>query len=353
VHEEDVPKTAFRTRYGHYEFQGMLFDLTNAPTVFMDLMNRVCKPYLDRFLIVFIDDILIYSKSIKEHEGHLKLILSEGIHVDPAKIESIKDWASPKTPTEIRQFLGLGEKAKAAFQLLKQKLCSALILALPKGSENFVVYCDASHKGLGAVLMQREKVIAYTSCQLKVHEKNYTTHDPELGAVVFDLKMWRHYLYGKANMVADALSRKERSKPLRVQALVMTIGLNLPKKILSAQSIKAALFKALYRHKCRSPICWAEVGDSQLTGLEIIHETTKKIVQTKSHIQATRDHQKSYADVRQKPIKFQVGDRVILKVSPWKGVICFGKRGKLNPRYIRPFKIIAKVGTVAYHLELP
>ncbi|GJR60652.1 putative reverse transcriptase domain-containing protein [Tanacetum coccineum] len=167
VREEDIPKTAFRTRYGHYEFQVMPFGLTNAPAVFMDLMNKVCKLYLDRFVIVFIDDILIYSKSRKEHEGHLRLILKllkeekfEGIHVDPAKIESIKDWASPKTPTEIRQFLGL------------------------VGSENFVVYCDASHKGLGAVLMQKEKVIAYASRQLRVHEKNYTTHDLELGAVI-------------------------------------------------------------------------------------------------------------------------------------------------------------------------
>ncbi|GKD77140.1 putative reverse transcriptase domain-containing protein, partial [Tanacetum coccineum] len=180
----------------------------------MDLMNRVCKPYLDKFVIVFIDDILIYSKDKKEHEEHLKAILellkkeklyakfskcefwipkvqflghvidSRGIHVDPAKIESIKDWASPKTPTEIRQFLGLagyyrrfiegfskiaksmtkltqkgikfdwGEKEENAFQLIKQKLCSVPILDLPKGSEDFVVYCDASHKGLGAMLMQ-------------------------------------------------------------------------------------------------------------------------------------------------------------------------------------------------------
>ncbi|GJQ96042.1 putative reverse transcriptase domain-containing protein [Tanacetum coccineum] len=132
VRKEDILKTAFRTRYGHYEFQVMSFGLTNAPAVFMDLMNQVCKPHLDRFVIVFIDDILIYSKSRKEHEGHLKLFLSEGIHVDPAKIESIKDWASPKTPTEIRQFL------EVAFQLLKQKLCSVPILALPEGSENFV-----------------------------------------------------------------------------------------------------------------------------------------------------------------------------------------------------------------------
>ncbi|GKD85916.1 putative reverse transcriptase domain-containing protein, partial [Tanacetum coccineum] len=182
VREEDILKTTFRTRYGHYEFQVMSFGLTNSLAVSMDLINQVCKPYLDRFVIVFIDDILIYSKSRKEHEGHLKLILrllkkeelyakfskcefwlskvqflghvndSEGIQVDPAKIESIKDWVSPTTPTKIRQFL-----EKAAFQLLKQKLCSAPILALPEGIENFVVYCDASHKGLGAVLMQRDK----------------------------------------------------------------------------------------------------------------------------------------------------------------------------------------------------
>ncbi|GJW62235.1 putative reverse transcriptase domain-containing protein [Tanacetum coccineum] len=118
-------------------------------------------------------------------------------------------------------------------------------------------------------------------------------------------------------------------------------------------NIKAAPFEALYRRKCRSPICWVEVGDRQLTGPEIIHETTEKIVQIKSRIQAARDYQKSYADVRRKPLEFQIGDKVMLKVSPWKGVIRFGKRGKLNPRYIRPFKIIAKVGTVAYRLELP
>nr|GFB97409.1 putative reverse transcriptase domain-containing protein [Tanacetum cinerariifolium] len=288
VRKEDVPKTAFRTRYGHYEFQVMPFGLTNAPAVFMDLMNRVCKPYLDKFMIVFIDDIFIYLKNKKEHEEHLRTILkllkkeelyakfskcefwipkvqflghminSEGIHVDPAKIESIKDWVSPKSPTEIRQFLGLagrgihvdpakiesikdwaspktsteirqflglagyyrrfiegfskiaksminltqkaikfdwGEKEENAFQLIKQRLCSAPILALPEGSKDFVVYYDASHKVLGVVLMQREKVIAYASRQLKVHERNYTIHDLELGSVVFALKIWRHYLY--------------------------------------------------------------------------------------------------------------------------------------------------------------
>nr|GEY48739.1 putative reverse transcriptase domain-containing protein [Tanacetum cinerariifolium] len=207
VREEDIPKTAFRTRYGHYGFQVMPFGLTNAPTVFMDLINWVCKPFLDKFVIVFIDDILIYSRDEKEHEEHLKAILellkkeelyakcskcefwipkvhflghvieSQGIHVDPVKIESVKDWASPKSPTEIRQFLGLagyyrrfiegfskiakpmtkltqkkvkfewGDKQEAAFQLLKQKLCSAPILALPKGSEDFIVYAMLQTKG--------------------------------------------------------------------------------------------------------------------------------------------------------------------------------------------------------------
>ncbi|GJY42995.1 putative reverse transcriptase domain-containing protein, partial [Tanacetum coccineum] len=117
------------------------------------------------------------------------VIESKGIHVDPTKSEFIKDWASPKTATEIHQFL-------AAFQLLKEKLCSVPILALPEGAENFIIYCDALHKGLGDVLMQNEKVIAYASRQLKIHEKNYTTHDLELGTVVFALKIWRHYMYG-------------------------------------------------------------------------------------------------------------------------------------------------------------
>ncbi|GKC76330.1 putative reverse transcriptase domain-containing protein, partial [Tanacetum coccineum] len=118
-------------------------------------------------------------------------------------------------------------------------------------------------------------------------------------------------------------------------------------------SINAAPFEVIYGRKCRSPVCWAEVEDTQLTGPEIIHEKTEKIIQIKQRIQAAHDRQKSYADVRRKPLEFQVGDKVMLKVSPWKGVIRFGKRGKLNPRYIGPFKVLAKVRTIAYRLELP
>ncbi|GJV69616.1 putative reverse transcriptase domain-containing protein [Tanacetum coccineum] len=298
--------------------------------------------------------------------GHV--IDSEGIHgIDPAKIESIKDWASPKTPTEIQSVkFELGERRR---------------------SENFVFTAGALHKGLVLrVLMQREKVIAYASRQLKVHEKNYTTHDLELGAIVFALKMWRHYFMSnwtvrfnhpeKLNVVADVPSeRKELPKmvvgqdmiwviidrftksayflPMREDDTLEKVTRQYLKEVVSRHGVPIsiisdrdgrftlhfwikALIKSIMvgidtyhwynfhittvtipalrllrlRHcmgKCRSPICWAEVGDSQLTGPEIIHETTEKIVQIKNHIQAAFDSQKSYADVRRKPLEFQVG----------------------------------------------
>ncbi|GKA15963.1 putative reverse transcriptase domain-containing protein [Tanacetum coccineum] len=198
----------------------------------MELMNRVCKAFLDKFVIIFIDGILIYSKNKKEHEEHLKEVLellkkkklyakfskcefwipkvqflghvidSQGIHVDPTKIESIKDWESPKTPTEIRQFLGLA---------------SAPILALLEGSEDFIVYCDASHKGLGANL------------QHNLNQKDLNMRQHRWLELLSDYDCEIRYHLGKANVVADTLSRKEQSKPLRVRALVMTIGLDLPK----------------------------------------------------------------------------------------------------------------------------
>nr|GEV20160.1 hypothetical protein [Tanacetum cinerariifolium] len=379
VREECIPKTAFRTRYRHYEFQVMLFGLTNAPAVFIDLMNRA-SPKTATEIRQFLDLVGYYRIFI---EGFSKIARSM-TKLTQKKVKF--DW---------------GDKQEEAFQIIKRKLCSASILALPEGSEDFVVYCDASIKG-------------------------------------------------KANVVADALSRKERIKPLRVRALVMTIDLDPPRQILKAQteamkpknlksedaggglrtlimheshkskyavhpgsdkmyqdmkllywwpnmkadiatygtdpmdklarlylkevgtrhgipvsiidprftsnfwkafqkamgtqldmstayhpetddyhaSIKAALFEALYGRKCRSPVCWAEVGDAQLTGPELIHETTKKIVQFKQRFQAARDRQKSYANMRRKPLEFQVGDRVLLKV-------------------------LAMVGTVAYILKLP
>ncbi|GKD75393.1 putative reverse transcriptase domain-containing protein, partial [Tanacetum coccineum] len=553
----------------------MPFGLTDAPAVFMDLMNRVYKPYLDKFVIVFIDDILVYSKSKDEHEVHLRLVLEllkkeelyakfskcefwlqevqflghvvnqNGIHVDPSKIEAVKNWKDPTKPSEIQSFLGLaGVEQEEAFQTLKDNLCNAPILSLPDGIEDFV---------------------------LKIHEKNYTTHDLELGAVVFALKTWRHYLYGtksviytdhkslqhifdqkelnmrqrrwielfsdyeceiryhpgKANMVADALSRKERVKPRRVRAMAMTIQSGIRGMILAAQgeafkqenllaerlhgldqqmerredgslyfldhiwvplvggvrtiimdethktrySVHPGADKmyhdlqdmywwpgmkrdiAIYVSKCltcskvkaehqrpsgllqqpeipewkwdkitmdfitklprtksrhdmiwvivdrltksahflairedysterlarlyideivarhgvpvsiisdrdgrftSSPVLWAEIGEGSLIGPELVQETTDKVVLIKEKLKAARDRQKSYADNRRKPLEFEVRDKVLLKVSPWKGVMRFGKKGKLAPRYVGPFEILERIGPVAYRLRLP
>ena len=256
VQESDVPKTAFRTRYGHYEFLVMPFGLTNAPAAFMDLMNRVFQPYLDRFIIIFIDDILVYSGSSEEHSEHLRIVLQtlrerqlyaklskcqfwldrvaflghvisvEGVSVDPQKIEAVVNWKPPKNVSEVRSFLGLAgyyrkcvegfskiaapltkltrkdvkydwvDACQQSFKELKGRLTSAPVLALANGRDGFVVYSDASRQGLGCVLMQNDRVIAYASRQLKKHEENYPTHDLELAAVVFALKIWRHYLYG-------------------------------------------------------------------------------------------------------------------------------------------------------------
>ncbi|GJX26717.1 putative reverse transcriptase domain-containing protein [Tanacetum coccineum] len=227
VHEDDIPKTAFRTCYGHFKFTVMPFGLTNAPAIFMDLMNQTQEEHEVHLGIVL--ELLkkenLYAKFSKcefclrelQFLGHV--INRDGIHVDPSKIKAVKNWEAPRTPSEVRSFLGLAgyyrrfidnfskiakpftvltqksktfdwvEEQENAFQTLKGKLCDAYVLDLPDGPEDFMVYCDASGLGLGCVLMQRGKVIAYASRQLKIHEKNYTTHDLERGAVVFAFKI--------------------------------------------------------------------------------------------------------------------------------------------------------------------
>ena len=331
IRESDIPKAAFRTRYGHYEFLVMSFGLTNSPASFMDLMNRVFRPYLDLFVIVFIDDILVYSRSELELDRHLGLVLqtlrrnqlyakfnkcefmlnrvgflghvvyADGIYVDPQKVEAVANWGQPTTVTEVRSFLGLAgyyrrfiegfskiagplhcltrkevkfewtDRCEGSFQTLKEKLTSAPVLTLPEGNEGFEVNNDASYLGLGCVLMQHKRVVAYASRQLKKHELNYPTHDLELAAIIFALKTWRHYLYGatcqiftdhkslkylftqkelnlrqrrwmellkdydctidyhpgKANVVADALSRKSTGSLSYMQTIQLPLMVEL------------------------------------------------------------------------------------------------------------------------------
>ncbi|GJS00645.1 putative reverse transcriptase domain-containing protein [Tanacetum coccineum] len=541
--------------------------------------------------------------------GHV--VNQSGIHMDPSKIEAVKNWKTPTTLSKKNQKYEWGKKEEEAFQTLKNNLCDAPILSLPNRIEDFVVYCDASNQGLGCILMQKGKVITYALRQLKIHEKNYTTHDLELGAVVFALKTWRHYLYGtksviytdhkslqhifnqkelnmrqrrwielfsdyeceiryhpgKANVVADALSRKERVKPRRVRAMAMTIQSGVKEMILAAQSeafkqenvlaerlhgldqqmerkedgslyfmdriwvplvgdvrmcltcakvkaehqrpsgllqqpeipewkwdkitmdlitklprsrsghdaiwvivdrltksahflairedfnteklarlyidvivarlrvfvliisdrdgrftshfwqtvqralrtrldlstayhmqtdgqsertiqtledmlracvidfggswdvhlplaefsynnsyhssIRCASFEALYGRKYRSPVLWSKIREGSLIGPELVLETTDKVVMIKEKLKAARDRQKSYPDKRHKPLEFEVGDQVLLKVSSWKGVVRFRKKDKLATRYVRPFEILERICLVAYRLRLP
>jgi DNA-binding MarR family transcriptional regulator len=257
IHPEDIPKTAFTCKYGLYEYTVMSFGLTNAPAFFMHLMNKVFMDYLDTFVVIFIDDILVYSKSEAEHEKHLKLVLQRlrehklyaklskcefwidefpfldhviskgGIAVDPSKVKDVLDWEVPHSMKEVRSFLGLAgyyqrfienfskiakpltsllekgvdfswtDERQMAFDELKKRLTTAPVLTLPDQSKRFTVYCNASKDGLGSVLMQEGRVIAYALQQLRRHELNYRTHDLELAVVVHALKIWRHYLFGQ------------------------------------------------------------------------------------------------------------------------------------------------------------
>ncbi|GJU45700.1 putative reverse transcriptase domain-containing protein [Tanacetum coccineum] len=385
------------------------------------------------------------------------------------------------------------EEQDEAFQILKDKLYNVPVLALPDGPEDFIVYCDVSGLGLGCVVMQKGRVITYASRKLKIHEKNYTTHDLELGAVVFALKIWRHYMYRKKSsysatmtarfaiiqssitdrilvgfrmkhlsietpakmlqgarqkwnvgslkkhelprtssghdaiwVIIDRLTKSahflliredykmDRLARLYLNEIIVRHGVPITSRFWQSMqealgtrldmstayhpqtdgqsertiqtledmlracvldfggswdvhlplvefsynnsyhsSVRCAPFEALYGRKCRSPILWAEVGEGQLIGPELVQETTEKISQIKDRLKAARDRQKSYADKRRKPLEFSVGDYVLLKVSPWKGVVRFGKKGKLAPRFVGPFEIIEKVGPVAYRLDLP
>ncbi|GJT52311.1 putative reverse transcriptase domain-containing protein [Tanacetum coccineum] len=521
------------------------------PKVFPDDLSRLPPNREIKFCIELVPGAIPVAKYLYRLAPSEMEELSDGIHVYPSMIKAVKNWEAPRTPSEVCSFLGLAgyyRRFIKNFSKIAKPLTVLTQKSLPDGPKDFMVYCDASGLGLGCVLMQRGKVIPYASRQLKIHKKNYTTYDLELGAVVFALKIWRHYLYrkksielfsdydyeiryhpGKANVVADALSRKERVKPKRVQAMNMTLQSSIKDRLLAAQkeacdesaglqkgldemiehrsdgalyyldriwvplkgdvrtlimdeSYKSKYFvhpgadkmyydlkdkywwlgmkKAIgvYVSRCLTylkvkaehqrpssllqqpeipewkwegiamdfvtklprtssghdtiwvivdrltkfahflpmredykidrlarlylneivarhgvPISiisdrdsrftsrfWQsmqealgtrldmKIREGQLIGPELVQETTEKISQIKDRLKAARDHQKSYADKRRKPLEFSVCDNVLLKVSHWKGVVRFGKNGKLAPRFVGPFEIIKKVGLVAY-----
>ncbi|KAK1682066.1 hypothetical protein QYE76_042914 [Lolium multiflorum] len=492
IREHDIPKTAFVTRYGSYEYTVMPFGLTNAPSYFMNMMNKVFMEFLDKFVVVFIDDILIYSKSKEEHEQHLRLILEklrehklyakfskcefwlsevgflghviskEGIAVDPSKVAAVTEWAPPKNVGEIRSFLGLAgyyrrfienfskiakpmtellkkekkfawtESCEASFQELKKRLVSAPILCLPDLEKEFQVYCDASRQGLGSVLMQEGRVAAYASRQLQKHETNYPTHDIELASVVHALKTWRHYLMGKrceiftdhkslkyiftqkelnmrqrrwlelikdydlslqyhpgkANVVADALSRKSYVNCLSTEVLPEDLckGLKdlslevVPEGYVASLIVQPTLMDKIKEtqkgdediEKIKENLkedkakgfsedeqgsvphhCCGVEGERSFFGPDIIQEAEEKVRLIKDRLKIAQSRQKSYADNKRRDVSYEIGDRVYLRVSPLRGVKRFGIKGKLAPRFIGPFKILSRKGEVAYEIELP
>ncbi|WVZ51949.1 hypothetical protein U9M48_003046 [Paspalum notatum var. saurae] len=319
------------------ELPVMSFGLTNAPAYFMNLMNKVFMEYLDKFVVVFIDDILIYSKTEEVHEDHLRLVLQKlrehklyaklgkcefwldqvpflghivskgGIMVDPSKISSVMDWKVPEVVKEVRGFLGLAgyyrrfiesfswiakpmtsllekgvpfiwtKERQAAFDELKKRLTTAPLLTLPNLTKSFTMYCDASKEGLGCVLMRG----GYQA------------------------------------------------------------------------SLKKSPFEALYGRRCRTPLFWNQTGEKQVFGPDLIRDAEQQIKMVRENLRVAQSKQKSYADVRRRDLTFKVDDFVYLKVSPMRGIRGFNMKGKLAPRYIVPFKIVERKGEVAYKLELP
>nr|GEX57623.1 putative reverse transcriptase domain-containing protein [Tanacetum cinerariifolium] len=430
VREEDIPKTTFRTRYGHFEFTVMPFGLTNAPAVFMDLINRVCKPYLDKFVIVFIDDILIYSRSEEEHEAHLKTILDllkkeklyakvskfefwlkevqflghvvnrEGIHVDRSKVESGEASKDLKAPAKwLRGLERHFEKRDDGGVYFFDRVWIPSVGGIRKlimdeaHTSRYSVHpgADKMYYDLRDLYwwpgMKRDIAEYVSECLTSGHDAIWVVVDRLTKSAYFlpiredykTEKLARIYIneiVARHGVPVSIISDRDayhletdgqsectiQTLEDMLRACVMDFGGSWDTHLLLVEfsynnsyrkSIKCAPFEALYGRKCRSPVIWTEIRESQLIGPEIVQETTEKIFQIKERLKTARSHQKSYAGKRRKPLKFKVRDRVLLKVSPWKGVIRFGKKGKIAPRYVGPFKIVERVGRVAYRLKLP
>nr|GEZ68199.1 putative reverse transcriptase domain-containing protein [Tanacetum cinerariifolium] len=434
VKEQDVSKTAFRTRYGHYEFLVMPFGLTNAPAIFMDLMNRIFHEFLDKFVIVFINDILDFSKSKEEHEDHLRTVLqslrqeklyakfskcefwlssvaflghivsAEGITMDPAKVEAITKWPRPTSVTEVRSFLGLAgyyrkfvegfsrlalpltklmrkgekfvwnEEREKSFEELKQRLVSAPVLTLPSGSGGFQIYSDASKKGkskeehedhLRTVLqtLRQEKLYAkFSKCEFWLSSVAFLGHIVSAEGIMMDPVKEIVRLHGTPLAIVSDRDPRFTSRFWKGSQKAWGTRLKFSTAFHpQTDGQTKRTIQTLEDMLCSCVLEWTGnwddyiclVGESVIEGPEMIEVTNEKVVVAKGKLKEARTRQKSYTDKHRRSLEFQPGDRVFLKVSPVGGVIRFGIKGKLSPRFIGPFEILDRVGEVSYHLALP
>ncbi|GKA30280.1 putative reverse transcriptase domain-containing protein [Tanacetum coccineum] len=454
VHEDDIPKTAFRTRYGHFEFMVMPFGLTNAPAVFMGFNEP------------------IYSKSKDEHEVHLRLVLEllkkeelyakfskckfwlqevqflghmvnqNGIQVDPSKIEAVKNWKAPTKPSEIRSFLGLPGKANVVADALSRKErvkprhVRIMAMTIQSGIKGMILTAQGEVFKQENILAERlhsldqqmerrdgslyfldriwvllvggikRDIAIYVSKCLTCSKVKADHQRPSVLLQQLEIPKWK---WDKITMdfitklpkmksrhdtiwvIVDRLTKSahflairedystERLERLYIDEIVARYGVfvsiisdqdgrftmrfwqTLQKALGTRLDMSTAYHPQTDRQSERtiqtledmSPVLWAEIGESSLIRPELVQDTTDKVVLIKEKLKAARDRQKSYANNRRKPLEFKVGDKVLLKVSPWKGVMCFGTKGKLEPRYVGPFEILKRIGLVAYRLRLP